>query len=141
MFVGKPYSESDPYWLRFRKLIDGRIVQHLPHVDREAEMVDLLQAARGFVLMSQHENWCLSAHEAVACGLPLLLQAQKWSRERFGDQARYFPTIGHSPANIEILKSFYDQAPALTPPQIKLHSWDDAAIQLKGIYEEALRAS
>ena len=122
-------------------MIDDRWVKYLTHVNNESEMITLLQQARGFVLMSNHENWCLSAHEAVACGLPLLLQDQKWSRERFGDQARYFPTIGHNPANIEILKSFYDQAPALTPPQIKLHSWDDAAIQLKRIYEEAMRAS
>jgi glycosyltransferase involved in cell wall biosynthesis len=141
LFVGKPYSLKDPYWLRFQRLIDDRWVKYQTHVNSESEMIALLQQARGFVLMSNHENWCLSAHEAAACGLPLLVQNQKWSRERFGDQAHYFATIGNTPANIDILKTFYDQGPGLASPQIKLHSWEDAAIQLKGIYEAALRAS
>jgi glycosyltransferase involved in cell wall biosynthesis len=141
LFVGKPYSLKDPYWLRFQQLIDDRWVKYLPHVSSESEIISLLQQARGFVLMSNHENWCLSAHEAAACGLPLLVQDQKWSRERFGDQAHYFPVIGNNPANVDVLRSFYDRVPRLASPQIKLHSWDDAAIQLKEIYEEALRTS
>ena len=61
-------------------------------------MVALLQASRGFVLMSQFENWCLSAHEAVACGLPVLVPDQNWSRERFGNAARYFQPSASTPA-------------------------------------------
>jgi glycosyltransferase involved in cell wall biosynthesis len=138
LFVGKPYHPDDPYWLRFKTFIDGQWVKHQPHVDSETEMIQLLQSARGFVLMSDYENWCLSAHEAAACGLPLLVPDQNWSRERFGDQARYFPTIGKTPENISRLKQFYLDAPSLPAPRIKLYSWDDVAQQLKAAYENVL---
>jgi glycosyltransferase involved in cell wall biosynthesis len=146
LFTGKPYSSDDPYWLRFQKLIDGRWVKHrlVPYdspAGSEMEMIKLLRAARGFVFMSDFENWCLSAHEAAACGLPLLVQDQKWSRERFGDQARYFKSIGITAQNIEILKQFYADAPSLPPPAIKLYSWDDAARELKNVYERLLSTS
>ncbi|MEI8291589.1 MAG: glycosyltransferase [Verrucomicrobiota bacterium] len=139
LFVGKPYHPDDPYWLRFKRLIDNRWVTHQHHTDSEGEMTELLQAARGFVLMSQFENWCLSAHEAVACGLPTLVQDQNWSRERFGNQARYFQTIGYSEENVRRLKQFHADAPNLAAPAIKLHSWVEISGELKKVYEQVLR--
>ena len=91
--------------------------------------------------MSDYENWCLTAHEAAACGLPLLLPDLKWSRERFGNQAHYFETIGFNNRNAEILRNFWEDAPALPTPEIKLHSWDEVARQLRGVYERVLAAS
>jgi glycosyltransferase involved in cell wall biosynthesis len=141
LFVGRPYSPDDPYWLRFRNLIDDRLVKYHPFVGGEPEMAALLQAARGFVLMSKHENWCLSAHEAAACGLPLLVQNQKWSQERFGNQARYFEKIGFSRQNVEILRQFWKDAPALAAPEIKLHSWTEVAQQLRVVYQRVVSTS
>lgn len=141
LFVGKPYDPSDPYWLQFKKLIDDRWVHYHAHVHTEVEMIALLHGARGFVLMSKHENWCLSAHEAVACGLSILVPDQKWSRERFGDQARYFTSLAVTPGNIEILRQFYADAPGLPSPKITLFSWADVARQLRSIYEGVLRTS
>lgn len=140
LFVGKPYSPDDPYWLQFEKLIDGKWVKYQTHVESDQDMIGLLQAARGFVLKSQHENWCLSAHEAAACGLPVLLPDQKWSRERFGDAAHYFSHSGQK-ADIEILRNFYESCPVLAAPEIKLHSWVDVGQQLKTIYEKLLSTS
>jgi glycosyltransferase involved in cell wall biosynthesis len=141
LFVGKPYSEKDDYWRRFQKLIDEKFVKYHPFVAGESEMISLLQCSRGFVLMSWYENWCLSAHEAVACGLPLLLQNQNWSRERFGNQARYFEKIGFSEGNVKILRQFWEDAPKLAAPKIKLFSWMEAAEELRGIYERVSSAS
>ena len=141
LFVGKPYHPTDPYWLLFRELVDDQWVKHHPHVGSEAEMITLLQAARGFVLMSNYENWCLSAHEAAACGLPLLVQDQKWSRERFGSQAQYFHSIGSSAQNVEILRRFHAEADSSPAPGINLHSWADAARVLQNVYEKVLEAS
>ena len=138
LFVGKPYHPNDSYWLRFKKLIDNRWVKHQPHTDSEMEMAMHLQAARGFVLMSRFENWCLSAHEAIACGLPLLVQDQNWSRERFVNQARYFQTIGFSEENVRRLKQFYADAHQLATPAIKLHSWVEVGGSLKKVYEQVL---
>jgi len=138
LFVGKPYSESDPYWLEFKALIDNRWVLHQPHVSAPAAMVELLKSARGAVVMSDYENWCLTAHEAAACGLPVLLQNQNWSQERFGNQASYFDSIGFSSQNIEILRKFYASSLTLPAPAIRLYSWSDTAMQLKNVYEQVL---
>jgi len=141
LFVGKPYLATDPYWSRFKALIDNQFVKHHPHVTTQTEMVRLLKAAKGFVLMSNFENWCLSAHEAVACGLPLLVPDQKWSRERFGNQAHYFPSVGRGRANTEILRHFFAEAPRLAPPRITLPGWKEVAAQLRQVYERVLSTS
>jgi glycosyltransferase involved in cell wall biosynthesis len=136
LFVGNPYSELDPYWQQFQRLIDNRFVRHRPHITDRAVVMDLLSAARGFVLFSEYENWSLAAHEAAACGLPLLLPDLKWSRECFGDQATYFKR-GNDRSNIQILKDFYVSAGDLPAPQIESYSWDNIAGELVTIYEEA----
>ena len=104
-------------------------------------MVALVQAARGAVVMSDYENWCLTAHEAAACGVPVLLPRQNWSLERFGSRAQYFEHIGFSPANVAVLKQFYAAAPGLPAPGIKLLSWAEVGRQLQGVYERVLSTS
>ena len=141
LFVGKPYAETEPYWREFSGLVDGRWVRHQPHTANPSEMVALLKSARGAVVMSDYENWCLTAHEAAACGLPVLLPDQNWSRERFGGQAHYFTSIGCTPSNTAILKQFYTAAPTLPAPAIQLFSWTDAATRLKAVYNRVLRTS
>lgn len=141
LFVGKPYAESEPYWREFSSLVDGRWVRHQPHTANPDVMLDLLRSARGAVVMSDYENWCLTAHEAAAYGLPVLLPDQNWSRERFGAQAHYFASIGWSARNVEILKKFYNASPTLPGPAIQLFSWTEAATRLKAVYERVLSIS
>lgn len=136
LFVGKPYTEADPYWHRFQALIDDRWVKYHPHVGSEREMITLLQQARGAAIMSQYENWCLAAHEAAACGLPLILPDLKWSRERFGPAAHYFSN--NREKDVEILRSFYAACSNLPAPAVKLYSWDDVGSQLANVYERTL---
>jgi glycosyltransferase involved in cell wall biosynthesis len=133
LFVGKPYSSNDPYWKKFAGLIDNKFVLHHDHVADRAEMIGLLRASRGFVLFSEYENWCLSAHEAAACGLPLLVPDQPWSRERFGAQADYLEA-GVSAQNPQRLRSFYEKCPSMPAPAIKLYSWDEVAEQVEACY-------
>jgi glycosyltransferase involved in cell wall biosynthesis len=135
LFVGKPYAETEPYWKRFRSLIDDRWVKYHPHVETDSEMVRLLQSARGYVLMSIWEDWSATAHEAAACGLPLLLPDQNWSRDRYGSQVRYFTTRYSRRRNTEILRQFYQDSPSLLPPNVRFHSWPEIAQQLRSIYE------
>ena len=133
LFVGKPYNLSDPYWKKFAGLIDHRFVLYRDHVTDLGEMIGLLQSSQGFVLFSQHENWCLSAHEAAACGLPLLVPNQPWSRECFGAHACYFdPAVTRR--NPATLRWFYEKCPSMPAPAIKLYSWDDIAEQLETCY-------
>jgi glycosyltransferase involved in cell wall biosynthesis len=133
LFVGKPFAEGDSYWQQFRRLVDNKYVRYQPHVASELEMVGLLQRARGFVLISRFENWSLAAHEAAACGLPLLLPELPWSRERFGPQASYFPR--KSPAQAAgVLRKFYQQSPSAPPPKVRLYSWREVAEILRDAY-------
>ena len=138
LFVGKPFEPNNIYWKEFTSLIDGHWVRHQPHVSSQSEMLQLLRSACGFVLMSYYENWSLVAHEATACGLPLLLMDLPWARERFGDQAHYFPKSLNEDASTEALKKFYNNSFTLRSPNIRLHSWQDVAQRLKEIYESLL---
>lgn len=139
LFIGKPYDESDPYWHEFTALIDHRWVRHQPHVESFDELIRLYQSARGCVVMSRYENWCLVAHEAAACGLPLLLPSAKWSHERFGHEAQYFP--GTPEKDASALRAFYEQCPSLPSPKVRLDGWDKVGTQLKEIYERVLSTS
>ena len=137
LFVGKPMEGCSDYWEQFRQLIDNKYVKHHSYVREEQELIKLLRTARGYVLMSRFENWSLAAHEAVACGLPLLLPDQRWARERFGTQASYFPRAGRR-GSVLALRKFYDDCPRLRAPEIKLHNWTEVAEQLKQVYQKAL---
>jgi len=103
-------------------------------------MIELLQGARGYVLMSRFENWCLAAHEAAACGLPLLLPDQRWARERFGEHASYFPRSGED-ASIAALRQFYQQSLRLPAPKARLFSWKDVAEKLHETYSTLLNGA
>lgn len=135
LFVGKPYNPADPYWKEFMTLIDDRFVRHQDHVSDPNVMIDLLKKARGFVIYSRYENWCLSAHEAAACGLPLLLPRKRWSVERFDSQATFFPD-GTFDESVAALKDFYSRTSQLAAPQIPRRSWKDVAGDLTKIYRE-----
>jgi glycosyltransferase involved in cell wall biosynthesis len=139
LFVGKPYDPSDSYWQEFQSLVDNRRVMYHPHVQSDAEMIRLLQGARGFVLRSDYENWSLATSEAIACGLPILVQDQRWSRERFGGRARYFTKSEETDARV--LCEFYRETPNLPVPEVKLFSWDEIAHRLKATYATVLKAS
>ena len=139
LFIGKPFAQADDYWKEFRQVVDDKHVRYRPHVESEHEMTGLLQQARGFVLMSRFENWSLAAHEAAACGLPLLLADLPWSRERFGGQAVYFPKGRASAATA--LRHFYEQCPSLSAPKVQFYSWREVAETLRDIYRELLESS
>jgi len=136
LFVGKPYDFESGYWKEFQRLVDGKIIKHHSHVKDEADIVQLLRRARGYVLMSRYENWCLAAHEAAGCGLPVLLPDQNWSRERFHDQAHFFPKKGNAAV---ALKEFYDKCPTLPSPQVYLPKWPEAAEMLRTVYNSVLK--
>jgi glycosyltransferase involved in cell wall biosynthesis len=137
LFVGKPFDFNSAYWREFEPLIDGKIVKHHGHVGDQAELIKLLQAARGYVLMSRYENWSLAAHEAAACGLPVILPDQRWARERFGECASYWPQKGGDAA-VAVLRRFYEACPNLPAPGIKQYSWVEVAEQLRGVYSQML---
>lgn len=135
LFVGKPYSYDSPYWKEFQKHIDQSVVRYHAHV-QPAELDALLYGARGFVLLSDFENWSLAAHEAAAAGVPILVPDMKWSRECFGNAASYFPS---DPAQrAAALKRFYEESAQATREPMEFPSWKDVAERLSQLYRKVL---
>ena len=130
LFVGDPLSESDSCWKSFVNLCDGTFVRHMSHVEDVSKLIQIYREARGFVHFSDGENWCFAAHEAAACGLPLLLPDQPWSRELFGIYATYWKNDRQS----EQLRQFYDACPSVHPTPPTCLSWTDIARKLLSIY-------
>lgn len=136
-FVGKPYDINSQYWNNFKAIVDGKWVHHIPHTEDISSMRQLLASARGFVLYSEYENWSLSAHEAAACGLPLLLPQQPWSIERFGNQVAYFDSTNHR-FHANDLRRFYQNSAQMTAPVIEHLTWNQVSARLIDIYRDVL---
>ncbi len=90
VFLGKPFSEDDPYFCQFRELIDDKYVRYVGYAP-EAKKYEILRGARGFVLLSRGESGCIAVYEAAAAGLPLLLSDLPWATKGYPptDRIRY----------------------------------------------------
>ena len=110
VFVGKPFSDDDPYFRQFRELIDDKYVQFVGYVP-EAKKYEILRSARGFVLLSEGESGCIAVYEAAAAGLPLLLSELPWAAKAYpaSDRLHLVP-IRTVAGIVDGLKSFYDTA-------------------------------
>ena len=137
--VGKPYSETDPYFLRFVQTAQASqgMVEYLGPIQNPEQLAARLHAARGFVLPSTMETQSLAALEAAAAGLPLLLNALPWAHATFGSHATYMP-ISPAPLLAEHLRSFFDSALYLSIPP-KPAAWAEVAQHLIKIYSDNMR--
>jgi len=139
MFVGKPYAESDPYFARFRNLVDDRYVRFAGFLAEE-EKRRRLRAARGFVLLSRQESGGIAVYEAAAAGLPLLLSDLPCAGEGYPEAGRIqFATLG-APARVaRQLGEFYEGAHRspgkMTFPVL---SWRDVAGEYREVYRSVL---
>lgn len=132
--IGKPYTEDDPYYLRFLEIVkkSPQIVRYEGGINDRARLATIYREARGFVLLSTMESLSLSALEAAACGCPLLLSDLPWARSVFGENAIYCP-ITRAAATINTIKQFYEDA--RTPRSIfPVHGWREIAHSLHKIY-------
>ncbi len=138
--VGKPYSESDPYFCEFRELVDSNrnFVRFEGPIQERGELAKVYREARGFVLWSSSESLSLSALEAAACKCPLLLSELPWATSVFGVNARYCPISYSSERAAEVLRAFYDAAPQVAPPPSPC-TWEDVARQLVAVYTAILQ--
>ncbi len=133
--VGKAYDESDAYAQRFLEIARAhpKLVRYEGALDDRARLAEAYRAARGFVLLSTEESLSLSALEAAACELPLLLSDLPWARTVFQQSAAYCPVTCDVSQTAAALRKFYDAAPGLPlPPKPK--SWLEVAAQLKTVY-------
>lgn len=134
--VGKPFSETDDYYLSFLSLVranPGLLRYEGPCADR-AELAGIYRKARGFVMLSRWESLSISSLEAAACECPVLLSKLPWAKSVFGDTVSYCSSCDSGTAIAQSLRSFYDSAPAARPPA-KPQRWSEVAALLVKIYE------
>ena len=138
--IGKPYSEADPYFLRFVEIAQASqgIVEYLGPIQNPQALAARLHAARGFVLPSTMETQSLAAQEAAAAGLPLLLSDLPWARSTFGNKATYLP-VSDGSRFASHLRIFHREASQLPVPQQPAR-WRAIAQQLVNIYQSVLCA-
>lgn len=138
-FVGAPYEKEDAYSRAFRDVVSSHqgLLEYAGPVDDRRALAGEYRQASGFVLLSAMESQSLSALEAAACGLPLLLGDLPWARCTFGDTATYCP-LGAEAREARELAGWYralDRAPRPSRPL----SWLQVAERLRDLYADLLR--
>ena len=132
--LGRPYSESDPYFAIFLREVQmsGGAVEWCGEVTNRAELADYYHRARGFILPSTRESLSLSAVEAAASGCRLFLTDLPWARSAFGDSAEYLPDSSNPVILAEGIKQLIKgKQPAVRP---EVWSWDQVAEHLQEVY-------
>lgn len=133
--IGSPYSDSDPYYLRFLKIVresEGIVRYEGAVLDRD-RLATIYRSSRGFVLLSCMESQSLSALEATASGCPLLLSDLPWARASFGNSSRYCLVNLSTEVTAGLLRSFYDEAPDITS-SFRPKTWSEVAMLLLSLY-------
>jgi glycosyltransferase involved in cell wall biosynthesis len=139
--IGNAYSTDDGYAQKFFTLAkkNSKIIRYEGSMSDRNKLAAIYRSARGFVLLSNMESLSLSALEAAACGCPLLLSDLPWARSTFAETATYVPLTDSIARTAEVLKKFYEAAPNLPAPAIKLLHWQEVALELKKIFEQVLK--
>ncbi len=139
--VGEPYSQVDPYFVRFREVVAGSngLVRYEGGVRDRQRLAEIYREARGFVLLSTMETLSLSALEAAASGCPLLLSDLPWARCSFESHASYC-AIGGLDATARVLRRFSEDSSVRRPPPVPMR-WSDVASRLESFYRRVLAGS
>jgi len=139
VFLGKPFSEKDPYFQQFKELVDGRFVRYPGFVSIE-EKHRLIRGARGFALLSRFESGCIALYEAAAAGLPLLLTRLPWATRVYQHaREKEFLPLQSAERLAPQLRHFYDRAHRQPGQTFPIMSWRDIARQYVDLYERVLK--
>jgi len=140
--IGRPYSEQDPYYLRFLQLSRSHadLILYEGGIEDRERLAAAYRNARGFVLLSTMETLSLSALEAAACECPLLLADLPWACAAFKNKASYCSVRESAAETARALCKFYDLAPTLQLPE-KPKTWTEIARDLQRIYELVCKTS
>jgi glycosyltransferase involved in cell wall biosynthesis len=138
VFLGKPYAAEDPYFLEFKKWVDGKIVRYPGFVSVE-EKWRYLRGARGFALLSQFESGCIAVYEAAAAGLPMLLSNLPWASKVYGKARGVKFAHLHSVTGVAAdLEAFYAGAHRQPGTTFPLLTWRQVAEKYVAVYRSIL---
>jgi glycosyltransferase involved in cell wall biosynthesis len=136
VFVGKPFSEDDPYFIEFQRLIDDKYVQFAGWV-AEDEKYKILRGARGFVLLSRGESGCIAAHEASAAKLPLFVSDLPWAANGYPASDRlHLVSLRNAKGIAARLKSFYEGAHRGNAMTFPIRTWAEVAQMYLEVYKK-----
>jgi glycosyltransferase involved in cell wall biosynthesis len=136
VFVGKPLSAGDPYFIEFQQLIDNKYVQFAGYVPEEKKF-QILRSARGFALLSRGESGCIAVYEAAAAGLPLLVSDLPWAANAYPASDRlHFVSLRKAGGIVSELKRFYDGAHRGQTMTFPIRTWAEIARMYLAIYEK-----
>jgi len=136
VFVGKPFSQDDPYFIEFQRLIDDKYVQFAGWVPEE-EKYKILRGARGFVLLSRGESGCIAAHEASAAKLPLFLPDLPWAANGYPASDRlHLVSLRSAKGIVAQLKGFYEGARRGKEMTFPIKTWAEVAQMYLEIYKK-----
>lgn len=138
VFLGKPYSEEDPYFRRFKSLVDDKFVRYPGFVSTE-EKFRLIREARGFAILSEFESGCIALYEGAAAGLPLILSQLPWAQKVYAEaRAVHFVPL-QTPEHVALhLARIYPQAHRLSGTTFPLLSWRNVAERYLDLYRRLL---
>ncbi len=137
VFLGKPYSDTDPYFLEFKSLMDGKLLRY-PGFVSEQEKFHHTRGARGFVLLSQFETGCIAIQEAAAAGLPLLLSDLTWAHSYPASDHVKHVKLGSHGRIVEALRKFHGESHRLPHQTYPVLSWEGVAKKYLEFYRKAL---
>lgn len=138
VFLGKPFSLDNEYFLRFKEIADGKFVRY-PGFVTEEEKYRCLRGARGFALLSQFESGCIAVYEAAAAGLPLFLSNLPWAQKSYPQAKNLKLANLGSPEQVAAeLGRFYQQSHRMKEQTFPVLSWNEIAQQYLKLYEKIL---
>lgn len=149
------------YNLDMDLVIAGKIDKHYPQIKEEAlkikhkdhlvftdyvfdhELAALYQGAYAFVSASLHEGFCLPAVEAMKYGLPVLVSNLPVFNEVCDNGALYFDPndvddIAHKMRLLASDNLFYKQCSIKAQARGSIYSWEKAAQETLGLYDEVM---
>lgn len=143
LVLAGPYGWGDDRLLARLHALRGQGVHYLGRVDR-ARLVRLFQAARLFVYPSLYEGFGLPPAEALACGVPVVVNRSSSLPEVVGDAGLYAEP-GDTGSLANALRGLLADSGleaglrARARAQAARFRWERAAREMEEVFREALR--
>ena len=137
-FIGPYFDKESSYFKEFLSYTENSSVEYLGYLS-EADKIDVLKSASGFVMLSHGESGCISVYEAAATGLPLLLSDLPWAKgyEQPIDMTHCSPR--NNKLAQKVLIKFYSNSERRDYPTFTVHDWNEISKLYKNVYLDILK--
>ena len=137
LFMGPAWEKNSEYFRDFMNEMEKGYCTYLGFIE-ENKKIEILNKAKGFVLLSEAESGCIAVHEAAAAGLPLLLSDLAWSKSYPEPKNLLFTSIDDPESMRSAFLNFYKNSKRIDQPSFKMQTWKDVAMQYQSLYKKIL---